>query len=263
MSYTELRELFKGDTYSTPERKPHPVARLFPTLYFYPALGYQVVKAAHLVQKRGYTREQWADDCYTVVRYVENAGAKVIIEGMNNYKEQKSPCVIVANHMSTLETFTIAAFIQPFLEMTFVVKESLSRYPVAKHFINASNPIMVSRKNPREDLATVLNEGVQHLSAGTSIVVFPQSTRSTNFSPELFNSIGVKLAKKAGVPIIPLALKTNAWGCGSIVKEFGAFTPSHDVHFRFGPALNITGNGKEQHAAATAFIQNAINEWNA
>ncbi len=262
MSYATLRELFKGDTYVTPEdHKPSPLAQVFPSLYFYPALMYQVVRAANLVQKRGYNGELWADDCYTVVRAVENAGAKVIIEGMEHYKNQQGPCVIVANHMSTLETMTIASFVQPFLDMGFVVKRGLSTYPIAKHFINATNPIMVDRVNPREDLATVLNEGVQQLSTGRSIVVFPQSTRSTRFAPELFNSIGVKLAKKAGVPVIPLALKTDAWGCGKVLKEFGAFNPKLDVHYRFGAPMDITGNGKEQHAIATEFILKAVTEW--
>lgn len=261
MSYETLRELFKGDTYVTPEREPYPLSRWFPSLYFYPAIMHQVIKAANLVQKRGYNGELWADDCYTVLKYVENAGAKVVIEGMNHYKEQKGPCVIVANHMSTLETVTIASFVQPFLDIGFVVKRSLSTYPIAKHFINATNPIMVDRVNPREDLMTVLNEGVKQLSTGRSIVVFPQSRRSTDFGPHLFNSIGVKLAKKAGVPIIPLALKTDAWGCGTLMKEFGPFNPKLTVHYRFGPAMDITGNGKEQHAIATEFIKRAVWHW--
>ncbi|MFI3270771.1 MAG: lysophospholipid acyltransferase family protein [Pseudomonadota bacterium] len=261
MSYTELRELFKGDTYVTGDVAVHPLSRVFPSLYFYPALMHQVVKAANMVQKRGYNGELWADDCYTVFRYVERAGAKVIIEGMNHYKTQNGPCVIVANHMSTLETVTIASFVQPFLDMGFVVKKSLSTYPIAKHFINATNPIMVNRVNPREDLTTVLTEGVKQLSTGRSIVVFPQNTRSTKFAPELFNSIGVKLAKKAGVPVMPLALKTDAWGCGTLSKEFGPFNPKLDVHYRFGAPMDITGNGKEQHAAATEFIMQALSEW--
>lgn len=261
MSYESLRELFKGDTYTTAERKPNLLSRIFPSLYFYPALMHQVIKAANMVQKRGYNGELWADDCYTVLRYVENAGAKVIIEGMRHYKEVGEPCVIVANHMSTLETVTIASFVQPFLDMGFVVKKGLSTYPIAKHFINATDPILVGRVNPREDLATVLNEGIKKLAAGRSIVVFPQSSRSTRFAPELFNSIGVKLAKKAGVPVIPLALKTDAWGCGRISKEFGPFNPKLDVRFRFGTPMKITGNGKDQHAAATEFILQSVTEW--
>ena len=87
------------------------------------------------------------------------------------------------------------------------------------------DPIVVGRTNPREDLAAVLEGGLERLKKGISIIVFPQHTRSREFNPQMFNSIGVKLAKKAGVPIVPLALKTDAWGQGKKIKELGPVTP--------------------------------------
>ena len=56
----------------------------------------------------------------------------------------------------------------------------------------------------------VLEGGKQRLQKGISIIVFPQTTRTVRFEPENFNSIGVKLAQRAKVPIIPLALRTDA-----------------------------------------------------
>jgi hypothetical protein len=34
------------------------------------------------------------------------------------------------------------------------------------------------------------------------------------------------------------------------------------VHFEFAPAMEITGNGQEQHKAIIDFIQSRFDEWN-
>ena len=85
--------------------------------------------------------------------------------------------------------------------------------------MRSRNPIVVGRTDPRKDLEAVMNGGVELLKNGISIVIFPQSTRSVEFKPEEFNSLGVKLAKKAGVDVVPIALKTDFWGNGKLIKE--------------------------------------------
>jgi hypothetical protein len=49
----------------------------------------------------------------------------------------------------------------------------------------------------------MMDGGLARLKQGISIVVFPQTTRMVDFDASQFNSIGVKLAKKAGVPVVP------------------------------------------------------------
>jgi 1-acyl-sn-glycerol-3-phosphate acyltransferase len=127
--------------------------------------------------------------------------------------------------------------------------------------LKARDPVVVERKNPRADLAAVLEGGEARLRQGTSIVVFPQSTRSLSLDPALFNSIGVKLAKRAGAPVVPLALKTDAWGMGALIKDFGRISPLLPVRFAFGEPLSVTGNGKAEHAAVCAFIGEHLRNW--
>ena len=133
--------------------------------------------------------------------------------------------------------------------------------PVFKHIMRSRDPIVVGRQNPKEDLKAVLESGLERLNNNISIVVFPQTTRSTNIDPKSFNSIGVKLAKRAGVPVIPMALKTDAWGVGSILRDFGKIHPSKDIYFCFGDPITITGNGRETHQAVVAFITEKLKTW--
>lgn len=192
---------------------------------------------------------------------LEEIGCPFDIRGMDNIDKGGEPRVFIANHMSTLETFILPAIIRPRMPVTFVVKKSLVEMPMFGHVMRSRDPIVVGRTNPREDLAAVLDGGVERLKKGISIVVFPQSTRSRNFEPEHFNSIGIKLARKANAPVVPLALKTDAWGQGRKIKELGAIRPDLPARFLFGRPMRIEGPGKKEHAEICRFIGDNIAQW--
>jgi 1-acyl-sn-glycerol-3-phosphate acyltransferase len=133
--------------------------------------------------------------------------------------------------------------------------------PVFGPIMRSRKPVLVGRTNPREDLKVVLEGGTEKLNSGQSIVIFPQSTRALVFNSEDFNSLGIKLAIKAGVPVIPIALKTDAWGIGRLVKEFGPIDRRKKVHFAFGEPLTIQGRGSDEHQKVVNFIQEHLAKW--
>ena len=87
------------------------------------------------------------------------------------------------------------------------------------------------------------------------------SCRSVEFKPEEFNTLGVKLAKKAGVAVVPVALKTDFWGNGKLIKEIGPLDHKKHIHIKFGEPMNITGNGKEENQRIIDFINASLQEW--
>lgn len=250
-----------GNTYTTPENASNPIARLFPNLCFYPSMLAIVGAASRLAKYDRLSPEEWVKSSLAIVRAFERVGGTFHFENLQAFTQLDGPCVFVGNHMSTLETFVLPAVIQPYRDVTFVVKQSLMKYPFFRWVMRSRDPIAVGRTNPREDLKAVLEGGVQRLEKGISVVVFPQATRSEELNPATFNSIGVKLAKKAGVPVVPLALKTNAWGTGSLIKDFGPITASRPVMMRFGDPMTIEGNGKAEHQYICDFISASLKEW--
>jgi 1-acyl-sn-glycerol-3-phosphate acyltransferase len=165
--------------------------------------------------------------------------------------------------MSTLETFVLPAIIASLKPVTFVVKEALVDTPIFKYVMRSRDPITVGRANPREDLKAVLEGGTERLNAGISIIIFPQTTRFLDFDPRKFNTIGMKLARRANVPVVPVALKTDAWGNGKILKDFGKMDPSKKVHFSFGEPLVIKDRGTEEQEKVLEFIGSRLKEWGA
>ena len=106
-----------------------------------------------------------------------------------------------------------------------------------------------------------MSGGLGRLANGISIVIFPQSTRSNVFLPEEFNSLGVKLAKKAGVEVVPVAIKTDFWGNGRLVKELGPLDSRKHIHIKFGEPHKVTGSGKDENQKIIDFIASSLNKW--
>lgn len=247
--------------YESPDKTPGAFSRIFPSLAFYSRV-FRVILAASSAAKKGqFDDVRWYLDSQRIRSAFEKTGAKVSVKGTRHLAGLDGPCVFIGNHMSSAETFLLASMILPFRDVTFVVKQSLVDYPVFKHIMLSRDPIVVGRVNPREDLKAVIGGGQELLKAGISIIIFPQRTRAESFDREAFNSIGVKLAKRAGVPIIPLALKTNAWSNGKRLKDFGPFLAHEPVRFEFGAPIRVEGPDKQAHEAVIAFIEDRLKGW--
>jgi 1-acyl-sn-glycerol-3-phosphate acyltransferase len=247
--------------YVSPPSAPGWVRRSFPGLCFYLSLVRIVFGAAHRAKRGRYDDQQWVDSSLDAVRALEAIGVRMTIEGLGHFSGLGGPAVVIGNHMSTLETFVLPGVLQPHRPVTFIVKRQLVEMPVFKHVMIARRPIVVGRANPREDLKTVLDEGEARLRAGISVIVFPQTTRAASWSPAEFNSIGVKLAKRAGVPVVPLALRSDAWGIGRRMKDFGPIRPQLPVRIEFGAPLTVSGNGREAQEALVRFISTRVRAW--
>lgn len=256
-----MQNLFSNDsTYQTASINSAGGAPWFPSLRFYPRFLSVVCQSAYSATRGAYTNEVWQEHSIKVLRALEGVGVEIKVTGLEHVEGVDGPVVFVGNHLSVMETVVLPSWILSFKPFTYVIKQSLLEVPIFKHVMSSLDPIAVTRTNPRLDLKIVLEQGVQRVGQGLSIMVFPQTTR-TPFNPEQFSTIGVKLARRAGVPIIPLALRTDAWENGKIAKDFGKIVPSRKVYFAFGEALVVTGKGSEEQQKIIDFIETNLAAW--
>ena len=259
-----FKPYFEKSSYETLQSRPRKfLDKLFLNTRWYFVYKYvkEILNGRSLALEGKYNREDWSNSSFNIFNLVEDCGGKIHLEGLDNLTKVEGPFVFISNHMSTLETFILPCIIAPIMDVTFVVKESLVKHKLFGPLMKSRNPIIAKRLNPREDLLEVMNKGKELLRKGTSIVIFPQSTRSVEFNPDEFNSLGIKLAKSTGVKVIPISIKTDFWANGRILKDVGPINRDNIVHIKFDEPFEISGNGKEDHGRIINFIIENLNNW--
>ncbi len=220
-----------------------------------------VVRCAwnHLLRRFDY--ERWADICSASIRFAERLGATVTFEGFEQRSAYEGPVVYVSNHMSTLETMVYPTSLNAFGKLAIILKKSIEDIPFAGAAARAVGSIAVTRKNARGDLVTVLEQGAKRLADGSSVLIFPQGTRQAVFDAKRFNTLGAKLAERAKVPLVPLAVRTDFLQTGIMIKDFGIVDPKKPILFACGPVLMPEMGAKKMHAQSVSFIESRIKAW--
>ena len=265
MNKDQYAQILRSDLgYQTPSGSSL-VANYMPvwlrSLIYYIKLLSTLTYASFSARRGSLDDDRWAFHSHRVVQIVESVGGTVNISGLEALSQQPGPVVCIGNHMSLLETLILPGIALAFSDVNFVVKEELRHYPVFGSIFRALGMIAVSRKNPREDFKVVLREGHKFISNGGSIIIFPQATRNVEFDVQTFNTLGVKLASRAGVPVVPVAIKTDFHGNGKWVKDMGPIDPQKSVYIKFGNPLPVSGKSKEVHQQVVEFITQNLSAW--
>ncbi len=135
----------------------------------------------------------------------------------------RGPCVVLAKHQSAWETMALQLILpQP---VSFVLKKELLRIPFFGWGLAMASPIAIDRAAGRQALKTLEREGIERLSQGFWVVVFPEGSRMPPGSKGRYNVGGAWLAVKAGVPVLPVAHNAGRlWGINAFVKHPGEIT---------------------------------------
>ncbi len=231
------------------------------SLLYYIRLLYTLLHASFSARRGSLDNAKWAMYSHRCLQVVESVGGSVNISGLQGVSDQQGPVVYIGNHMSLAETLILPGIALAFSRANFIIKEELRHYPVLGSIFRVLGLIAVSRKNPREDFKMVLREGHKFIAGGGSVIIFPQATRSVEFDARAFNTLGVKLAARAGVPVVPVAIKTDFHGNGRWIKDMGPINPRKTLYFKFGDPLPVSGKSREIHQQVVDFISQNLTAW--
>jgi len=258
--------MFDKDSYDTPaEKKRSLMNRLLlgNRFYFYAKNFYIFFKTGICARRSELDAENQIFYSNQNFELVENCGGKIHLKGLDNLtKLNGKPVILLGNHMSLLETALFHSIIRPRIDFTFVIKKALFKVPFFGDIMLSLQAIPVTRRDPRSDLKMLLREGKYLVKNGKSIIMFPQGTRSEAFSPKDFSSVGIKLARAAKVDVVPFALKTDFLKNGKMFRDLGPVCPENHVHFEFGEAIKLEGNGKGANQKVIDFISSRLEKWN-
>lgn len=129
------------------------------------------------------------------------AGAKVDVFGLENLPEGN--VLFISNHQGNFDIPLILGFVPK--PKGFLAKIEIKRTPLMSTWMKDIHCIWIDRSKFK-DSARFIDEGVESLKAGNSLLVFPEGTRSKSRVMRHFKAGSFKLAIKSGVPIVPLTV---------------------------------------------------------
>jgi len=168
-----------------------------------------------------------------------------------------TPCIIISNHQSILDILLVNSLRYPF---RWVSKIENMKMPVLGWYLRMADYLVVDRGNP-ESKELMLERSLMCLKDGTSVMMFPEGTRSADREIGFFKRGAFQLAISAQVPILPIVLD----GSGEVLPKHGLiFTTGHKISIKvFDPVMPETFNTDDPDLLSrnfSNFMTEALNE---
>lgn len=126
----------------------------------------------------------------------------VTVSGRENIQKGQS-YVVVSNHQSYYDIFLIYGWLG--VDLKWIMKKELRKIPGIGFGSAKVGHIFIDRSNSKKALESI-NEAKRKLVNGTSVVIFPEGTRSKNGDLGPFKRGAFKIAFDLGLPILPVTI---------------------------------------------------------
>ena len=178
---------------------------------------------------------------------------RVEVQGMENLRQDR-PQIIAANHQSWYDVFALAGNIPKVYR--FVAKEELGRIPVFGRAWNTAGHISVNRSDRVQAIRTLEHFGNLVRTDNSSIVIFPEGTRSWDGQLLPFKKGAFMLALHTQIDIVPTAV----YGGRSILKKGDWRIGRGTIIVRFGEPIPTTGYDETNRDVLITLVRDRIAE---
>lgn len=157
--------------------------------------------------------------------------------------------ILCANHIAYLDPPVLGAAVTP-RRTYFMAKKELFETPILGSIIRKSYAFPVDRDHFDRE---AIRNAIELLQKGEFVVVFPEGQRSPDGSLQPANTGPALMASKAGVPIVPVALK----GTDEIMRRGRKGLHRGRVFVDIGQPIHPTqyGDGKLDKDQLNAFTE--------
>jgi 1-acyl-sn-glycerol-3-phosphate acyltransferase len=124
---------------------------------------------------------------------------KIHLEGRKKIP-WKRPVVMVANHRSLIDILALYKIRRPF---KWTSKDENFKLPFIGMVLSLTNSIRIKRESLRSG-SQFLSQAEEEIGKGSSILLFPEGTRSKTMQMRPFKEGAFLLAKKTGCGVIPI-----------------------------------------------------------
>lgn len=168
------------------------------------------------------------------------SGIKKKVIGVERVPKDE-PVLFIFNHRGFFDVI-LAFYTVPVLA-GFVSKKEIAKVPGLRIWMRFIRCVFLDRENPREGIKAIL-KGIETIKSGTSMFISPEGTRYSGEGMLEFKPGSLKMAEKAGCPIVPVAI-TNA---NKVFEDHLPWIKSTEMTIEYGEPILIQELSKEAKA---------------
>jgi len=164
------------------------------------------------------------------------AGVKLTVEGEDRLPVDR-PVIYMANHQGNFDIPALFAGLPG--QFRWMAKAELFRVPFFGLVLRCADYIPVERGEKKKALAS-LKEAACRISGGTSVMIFPEGTRSPDGLLQPFKKGGFLLAKQARVDIVPIVIS----GSAEVMPKHSLRLFGREIRLRILPSVSSTSSSR-------------------
>lgn len=180
------------------------------------------------------------------------------VEGREHINHKQS-YVFVANHQGPMDIFLIYGYLGR--NFKWMMKKALRRIPLVGYACYKARHIFVDKSGPKAIKETIGNAR-QTLQGGTSLVVFPEGSRTFTGHMGVFRKGAFQLADELQLPVVPVTID----GSFDVLTRMAGFNFVHRhpmrlvIHKPIYPSSHSPESIKDTMNAAYREIMSALPE---
>jgi 1-acyl-sn-glycerol-3-phosphate acyltransferase len=178
------------------------------------------------------------------------SGIRVNVRGLENI-DPLLPRIYMTNHQSYFDIFVLLAHLP--VDFKFIMKQELMKIPLFGYATRRAGYIGITREDPRKAIAS-MNKAAEKIASGSSVLIFPEGTRSSDGILLPFKKGGFTLAVKSGCDIVPVAVI----GSHRIVRKGSFKINKGSIELVFGKPIPVSGYSKRDIDALMEKVRDTI-----
>jgi 1-acyl-sn-glycerol-3-phosphate acyltransferase len=177
-------------------------------------------------------------------------GTRVLIQGLGNIDSQKS-FILVSNHQSTFDIFALLGYLP--IQFRWTAKAELFRTPFMGWAMSRIGYIPIERNSPKKAYRSMLR-AAEVVRRGTSIIIFPEGTRSPDGNLQPFKKGVFLIALKSQAPILPITIQ----GASRIMRKGDWRTYPGQVRIQIDPPIETAGTPAEKEEQLSQRVRSVL-----
>lgn len=222
------------------------VVYLIPLVTLYTILFGTVSLVSTLFDRTGNFAHRCARGWASLI--LKTTGVRVRVNGLQHLAAGRS-YVFAANHQSIYDIPIVFASIPA--QLRIVAKQSLGRIPFMGWHLHRAGHLLVDRRNPGPDIVQKMRRLVGESS---SLIVFPEGTRSTDGTVGRFKKGSFLVALDAKLPVVPVSIA----GSGHVMKKGELLVHPCEVELTIHPPLSTTDVAREDVLAFAEHVREIV-----